>query len=28
LQHLCCHWTRCWFPCGVKTITCTSFKHI
>ncbi len=28
LQHLCCHCTRCWFPCGTRTITCTSFNHI
>jgi len=28
LQHLCHHCTRCWFPCGMKTIICVSFNHI
>jgi len=27
-QHLCHHCARCWFPCGMKTITCVSFNHI
>jgi len=27
-QHLCCHCVGCWLPRGVKTSTCTSFKHI
>jgi len=26
--HLCCHYARCWFPHGVRTTTCASFKHI
>jgi hypothetical protein len=25
---LCQHCTRCWFPHGMKIITCTSFNHI
>jgi hypothetical protein len=28
LRHLCHHCTRCWLPCGTKTITCASFNHI
>jgi hypothetical protein len=27
-QHLCCHYVKCWFPCGTKTITYASFNHI
>jgi hypothetical protein len=27
-QHLSCHYMKCWFPHGVKTITCISFNHI
>jgi len=26
--HLCCHYAGCWFPHGVRTTTCASFKHI
>jgi hypothetical protein len=26
--HLCCHCAKCWFPCGMRTITCASFNHI
>jgi hypothetical protein len=26
--HLCCHYARCWFPCGTRIITCTSFNYI
>jgi len=26
--HLCCHYEGCWLPCGARTTTCTSFKHI
>jgi len=26
--HLCYYYARCWFPCGVRTITCVSFKHV
>jgi hypothetical protein len=28
LRHLYCNCTRYWLPCGMKTITCTSFIHI
>jgi hypothetical protein len=28
LWHLYHHYARCWFPCGMKTITCISFNHI
>jgi hypothetical protein len=28
LQHFCRHCTRCWFPHGMRTITCVSFNHI
>jgi hypothetical protein len=27
-RHLCCHCAGCWFPHGVRTTTCASFKHI
>ncbi len=26
--HLCCHYARCWLPCGTSRITCVSFNHI
>ncbi len=26
LRHFCHHCMRCWFPCGMKTTTCTSFS--
>jgi hypothetical protein len=26
--HLCCHYTRCWFPRGMKTTRGTSFNHV
>jgi hypothetical protein len=26
--HLCSHYARCWFLCGIKTTMCTSFNHI
>jgi hypothetical protein len=25
-QHFCCHYAKCWFPCGMITFTCTSFN--
>jgi len=28
LRHLCHQYSKCWFPCGMRTITCTSFNHI
>jgi hypothetical protein len=28
LQHFWCHWAKCWFPRGTRTITCASFNHI
>jgi len=27
LWYLCCHCEGCWFPCGIRTNTCVSFKH-
>jgi hypothetical protein len=27
-QHLCCRCMGCWFPHGVRTTTCVSFKHV
>jgi len=27
-QHLCCHYAKCWFPCGMRTTTCVSFNHV
>ncbi len=27
-RHLCCHYVGCWFPCGARTTTCASFKHV
>jgi hypothetical protein len=26
--HFCCHCVGCLFPCGVRTTTCASFKHV
>ncbi len=27
-QHLCHHCMKCWFPHGIKIVTCASFNHI
>jgi hypothetical protein len=24
----CCHYAKCWLPCGMKTTTCVSFNHV
>jgi hypothetical protein len=26
--HFCCNYMRCWFPCEMRTTTCTSFNHV
>jgi hypothetical protein len=26
-KHFCCHCMKCWFPCGMRTTTCTSLIH-